>query len=140
LPEAPPVSPRAVVAALIWRSNQLLICQRKMDDAFPGKWEFPGGKLEPGEVPRDGLARELFEELNIRARIGREVWQTEHQYPGRAPVHLLFFEVTEFAGEPENRVFEQILWVAPGELGGYDFLDADQPLIALLAERQILGP
>ena len=134
------MTPKIVVAALIWRQSRLLVCQRRSDDPFPGKWEFPGGKLEPGEEPRAALARELWEELGIRASIGEEFWRTEHQYPGHAPLHLLFLEVSHFDGVVENRVFQQILWVSPHELGNYDFLDADRPLILHLAAAAARPP
>ena len=132
--------PKTVVAALIWQQGGLLICQRRADDHFPGKWEFPGGKVEPGESPRGALERELAEELGIRARIGDEVWRTEHQYPGLAPVRLLFFAVVEFFGTPENRVFEQICWMSPQQLGDYDFLEADRPLIERIAVGKVPPP
>ena len=122
-----------VVAGLIWRDGKILICQRKPDDAFPGKWEFPGGKIERGEAPEAALARELEEELGIRAKIGKQIWSIEHQYPGRAKVKLQFFDVTEFDGEPENRIFGQVSWASPNELTAYDFLEADRPLIQKLA-------
>ena len=129
-----------VVAALIWREVELLICQRRETDVFPGKWEFPGGKIEPGEAPQAALERELFEELGMRARIGEQVAQVEHCYPGHAPVHLLFFTVKEFEGVPENRVFQQVLWVRPEQLPRFDFLEADRPLIARIAGRELSPP
>ena len=114
--------PITVVAGLVWRQGQLLICQRKPTDPFAGKWEFPGGKVEPGEEPRAALEWELLEELGIRAAIGKEIGRTEHQYPEHPPFYLLFYTVVEFEGNPENRIFEQIRWVQPHDLAGYDFL------------------
>jgi 8-oxo-dGTP diphosphatase len=131
--------PVTVVAALIWREGRVLVCQRRQSDAFAGKWEFPGGKIQPGEEPRAALARELHEELGIHATIGAEIWRTEHQYPGHFPVRLTFFEVIDFEGIPENRAFEQIVWARPTDLAQYDFLEADRPLIALLANRSDSG-
>jgi len=128
------VMKRTVVAALIWRQGELLICQRRKEDAFPGKWEFPGGKIEPGEAPRAALRRELLEELGIEADVGEEVWRTEHQYPGYSPVELIFCRVDEYRGEPENRAFQQIRWVQPRDLSQYNFLEADRPLIRKLAD------
>ncbi|MGH9783493.1 MAG: NUDIX domain-containing protein, partial [Terriglobia bacterium] len=80
-----PVSVQVVVAALLFDKGRVLICQRSPDGQFPSKWEFPGGKIEPGEDPKEALRRELFEELGIRAEIGAEVWRTEHQYAGHPP-------------------------------------------------------
>ena len=132
--------PIIVVAALLWRAGRLLICQRKDTGAFPGKWEFPGGKMEPGEEPQAALERELFEELGIRARIGDEIARAEHRYPGGSLVHLQFFAVSQFAGEAENRVFKQILWAYPQELDRFDFLEADRPLVERLVAREISPP
>ena len=132
--------PVAVVAAMIWQHGRILICQRRETDSFPGKWEFPGGKVESGEEPSAALGRELFEELGIRATIGEEVAQVEHQYPGRSAVHLLFFTVQDFDGVPENRVFQQILWVSPQELSRFDFLEADRPLIGRIAGGELSPP
>ena len=132
--------PIIVVVALLWRAGRLLICQRKEIGAFASKWEFPGGKIEPGEEPRSALERELFEELGIRARIGDEIARAEHQYPGGSLVHLQFFAVSQFAGEAENRVFKQILWAHPQELDRFDFLEADRPLVMRLVAIEISPP
>lgn len=133
-------SPVTVVAAMIWQHGKILICQRREMDPFPGKWEFPGGKVESGEEPRAALRRELFEELGIRARIGAEVAQVEHQYPGSSLVHLLFFTVQDFDGVPKNLAFKQILWVSPQELSRFDFLEADRPLIERIAGCEFSPP
>src|SRR3990172_3249177 len=127
-----------VVAALLLQGNRLLICQRSPEGEFPNRWEFPGGKIEPGEEPQAALRRELQEELGITAEIGEEVWRVEHQYPGRNPIRLLFFAVTGYSGAVENRVFQQVRWVPPLELAQYDFLEADRSLIGKLASGEIL--
>ena len=114
-----------VVAALIERGGRILICQRRADHAHPLKWEFPGGKVEPGEVPADALRRELEEELAIAAEIGEEVTRYEYAYPGKNPILLIFYQVTEFQGEPQNKVFQQIVWDDRAKLPGYDFLEGD---------------
>ncbi len=123
---------KVVVAALIFYQGRLLICQRAPHGQFPNQWEFPGGKIEPGESPKDALRRELLEELGINAEIGDEVWRTEHQYPGHAPVRLLFFSVRRFSPALENCVFQQVVWVNPPDLTLYDFLEADRPLVERL--------
>ena len=123
---------RTVVAGLLWRHGRLLICQRGAHGAFPGKWEFPGGKVESGEDAAAALRRELFEELGINAEIAEEVWRTVHQYPGHAAIELIFFSIREYQGEPENRAFQQMCWVTPQEIRRYDFLEADRPLIKQL--------
>ena len=128
-----------VAVALLWEQGRLLICQRSLKDDFPGKWEFPGGKVEPEESPQIALRRELREELGITAEVGEPVWSVEHQYPGRTGVLLLFFAVASYRGRMENRIFEQIQWVPPEQLPGYDFLEADLMLVQKLADGSI-GP
>jgi 8-oxo-dGTP diphosphatase len=128
---------KIVVAGIIRRGNLLLACQRRLDDRFPGKWEFPGGKVEEGELPEAALRRELEEELGIIAEIGKRVWQARHKYPDFPPVELDFFEVAKFIGEPINLAFEQIRWVRPDELPALDFLEADLPLVARLAGESL---
>ena len=83
-----------VVAAVIERDGLVLIGQRKPTGQHPLRWEFPGGKVEPGEAPEAALARELDEELGIQARVGPEIMRYEYQYPGRPPILLIFYSVT----------------------------------------------
>ena len=122
-----------VVAAVIERAGQVLICQRRAAGTHPLKWEFPGGKVEPGEAPIEALRRELGEELAIEARIGAEIARYEYCYPGKPPILLIFYRVTEFTGEPRNRVFQAIGWDAPARLGEYDFLEGDVDFVRTLA-------
>lgn len=122
-----------VVAGLLQQQGQLLICQRRRDGAFPLKWEFPGGKVEPGETCEDGLRRELQEELGIEAEIGPEVYRTRHAYPGMKPVELFFYRIPTFRGALHNHAFEHIQWEHPTQLLAFDFLDGDAELIRLLA-------
>lgn len=129
-----------VVAALLLDQGRLLICQRSARGRFPNKWEFPGGKVEPGEAPRDALLRELAEELGITAEIGAEVWSTDYQYPGYSPVRLHFFSVRRYSSAPENRVFQKILWVDLHDLRLYDFLEADRPLVEHLQSGALSLP
>lgn len=125
-----------VVAALIGRNGRLLVCQRHNGDRHALKWEFPGGKVEPGETPRQALERELREELGIQARVGREVVRYEVRYRRRNPILLIFHSVTEFSGEPQNNVFEQFLWEFPERLPAYDFLEGDRDLVRRLARGE----
>lgn len=124
---------KQVVAALIWREGKILICQRTRHQPMPLKWEFPGGKIEEGEQPRDALRRELDEELGIAAEVGEEVARIRHEYPSGNSVELRFFDVRSYSGEVENRIFREILWAIPAELPSYDFLEADLTLIRDLA-------
>jgi 8-oxo-dGTP diphosphatase len=118
-----------VVAAVIEREGRILIGQRKRTGQHPLKWEFPGGKVEAGETPEAAVARELGEELGIAAAVEAEITRYQYEYPGRAPILLIFYRVTEFAGEPQNLDFEQIVWVERRRLGEYDFLEGDREFI-----------
>ncbi len=118
-----------VVAAVIERDGRVLIAQRKRTGQHPLKWEFPGGKVEPGEAPEAAVVRELEEELAIGARVEREIARYEYQYPGRPAILLIFYRVTEFAGEPKNLDFEQIVWAPRERLREYDFLEGDAEFI-----------
>ena len=129
---------KRVVAALIFVDGKILVCQRTRHQTMPLKWEFPGGKIEDGEQPRDALRRELEEELGIDASIGEEVSRILHHYPNGASVELRFFTVREYRGEIENRIFRDIRWAAPAELPSFDFLEADQELVQGLAAGKIV--
>lgn len=129
---------KLVVAALILRETQVLVCQRTKHQTMPLKWEFPGGKIEPGEQPTDGLRRELEEELGILARIGDEVARIQHAYKNGDAVELRFFSVREFEGEVENRIFAAVQWAERARLRDYDFLEADQELVRQIAAGEIL--
>jgi 8-oxo-dGTP diphosphatase len=130
-------SMKRVVAALIFQDGRILVCQRTRHQTMPLKWEFPGGKIEPGEQPRDALRRELEEELGIDARIGDEVSRIRHEYPNGSAVELRFFAVREYGGELENRIFRDIRWASPPELPSYDFLEADLELVRELAKGKM---
>jgi len=129
---------KRVVAALILNGNRILACQRTRHQVMPLKWEFPGGKIEEGEQPRDALRRELEEELGIEAAIGNEVVRIHHEYPGGGSVELRFFEVHEYQGEIENRIFREIRWVSRKELLELDFLEADRTLVEDLAAGKVI--
>jgi 8-oxo-dGTP diphosphatase len=119
-----------VVAAVIQRGGLILIGQRKPSRKHPLKWEFPGGKVEPGEDPRTALARELREELAIEAEIGEELDSYDVRYPAGSPLRLVFLRVRSFCGEPRNLDFSQIAWAEPARLADYDFLEGDLPFIS----------
>jgi len=137
---------RLVVAALILRQpadsssvdTEVLVCQRRPDQPMGLKWEFPGGKIEPGETAEQALIRELDEELGIAAEIGPRVIQLRHRYRNGAAIDLQFFSVHSFSGEIENRIFKEIRWSPLRELPTLDFLAADLSLIRDLADGKLL--
>lgn len=129
---------KRVVAGLIVKDGKLLVCQRTRHQTMPLKWEFPGGKIEEGEQPRDALRRELEEELGIHAKIDHEVARIQHEYPNGGMVELRFFLVREYAGKLENRIFKEIRWSLPTDLPKYDFLEADLTLVRDLAAGKFL--
>ena len=129
---------KRVVAGLIVKDGKLLVCQRTRHQTMPLKWEFPGGKIEAGEQPRNALRRELEEELGILATIGDEVKRIQHEYPNGGMVELRFFIVREFKREIENRIFKDIQWADPKALPGFDFLEADETLVKDLAAGKLL--
>lgn len=129
---------RHVVAALILRGDEVLICQRRPDQAMALKWEFPGGKMEPGETPEEALVRELQEELGIAATIGSRIAHVHHTYRNGGAVDLQFFAVHQFDGDITNHIFNDLRWSALGDLPKYDFLTADRGLVRDLAAGKLL--
>ena len=129
---------KQVVAALIVRDDEILVCQRTRHQTMPLKWEFPGGKIEEGEEPHAALARELAEELGILAHVGPEVARIRHTYGKGGVIDLRFFLVQRFEGDIENRIFRDVQWARREKLPEYDFLEADLELVKDIAASRIL--
>lgn len=129
---------KRVVAAIIRRGDDILVCQRTRHQTMPLKWEFPGGKIEHGEQPRDALRRELDEELGIHATVGDEVSRIVHTYPDGGSVELRFFLVDHYEGELENRIFNDVQWSHRSKLTDFDFLAADAPIVSDLAAGKVI--
>ena len=129
-----------MVAAVLMRDGKILIGQRKPGGRHPLKWEFPGGKVEPGEDPRAALARELREELSVEAVIGEELDSYEVNYGDGFRLMLHFYRVTQFQGELCNLDFEQIAWEKPERLPEYDFLEGDITFVSKLSQGLVPGP
>jgi 8-oxo-dGTP diphosphatase len=130
---------KQVVAALIVQADgRILICQRTKHQPLALKWEFPGGKIEDGEQPRDALRRELEEELGIITTVGAEISRLRHTYRNGNSVELRFYRVNQYEGEIENRIFRDVRWVELKDLPSYDFLDADLGLVRELAAGALL--
>jgi 8-oxo-dGTP diphosphatase len=122
-----------VVAAIIEREGRILICCRTAAQSHPLQWEFPGGKVEPGETPPAALARELEEELGIHGAAGEEMTRYEFAYPGKAPIELIFIRVSRYTGEPRNLIFDDMRWELPERLAAFDFVEGDRDFIRGLA-------
>ena len=129
-----------VVAAFMIREGKILICQRKPGGRHPLKWEFPGGKVEPGEDPRAALARELREELGVEATIGAEMDVYDVSYPDGFRARLRFYRVTRFEGEPRNLDFAQMVWELPEKLPDYDFLEGDVTFVSKVSRQEQAQP
>tara|TARA_B100000676_G_C17993753_1_gene796497 strand:- start:541 stop:969 length:429 start_codon:yes stop_codon:yes gene_type:complete len=120
-----------VAAGLVFRDGRLLITQRKPDSHLGGLWEFPGGKLEPGESFNEALARELREELGIEVEPGEVVESISHDYPDKS-VHLEFIRCDWLANEPEPHDCHDLAWVTRSGLDDYEFPAADARLLKML--------
>jgi 8-oxo-dGTP diphosphatase len=120
------------VAGVLERDGRILICQRKREDWGGLKWEFPGGKVDPGETAAQALRRELEEELGIQTGDAIEIQRYGYEYPDKAPIELIFFQILEWEGEPRNLAFERIVWERRPRLADYDFLDGDRQFVAQL--------
>ena len=138
-PVQTPKTELTVAAALIVRDSKLLVCQRHRNDSHGLEWEFPGGKVEPGESPAQALKRELREELGVDATIGEELFRTTHRYgDSQSQFQLIFFRADiDDSATLQNLVFEQFEWADISALPQYNFLAADKELIRLLASRTI---
>ncbi len=120
-----------VTAAILVQNGTILIAKRGPEGRFAHRWEFPGGKIEPGESPEDCLAREMAEELGIVVEVGNFFTASLHTFPGgQILVHAFFCRWTGGSLRPTEH--EEYRWVKPAELGGYDFAPADIPIAAKL--------
>ena len=126
-------APRRVVvtASVVERGGCLLVTRRLEGTHLAGHWEFPGGKCEPGESPKECLERELFEELGVRATVHEEMYRTDYAYADRL-LDLRFFRC-ELQEEPKPLLGQEILWIPRRELKRLQFPPADAELVERLA-------
>ena len=126
---------KLVVAGLIIGDDgRVLITQRRADQSLPLQWEFPGGKVEPGEAPVAALVRELREEIGVEVAVGR-IWDVLfHAYPAFDLV-MLVYACRIVSGEPRAVEVADLRWVLPGELASWDILPADRPLVQRLVDE-----
>jgi 8-oxo-dGTP diphosphatase len=117
-----------VVAAIIRREKKVLLGLRPESGSLAGLWEFPGGKIEPGELPEKAIARELKEELNIDAEIGPLRFATTHNY-GEVGIIILFYEVNYWKGQPQASHHTELKWVNVSELPHMALPDANRNVL-----------
>ncbi len=122
-----------VAAAVLWREGKLLVTQRPPGTHLAGLWEFPGGKMEPGETPAQCLVRELEEELGIQIHVSQLLHSTTYEYEDRI-VRLYFLRCHLQHGEPQPIGCAQIRWVEPSELPRLPMPPADQDFVSRLLQ------
>ena len=122
-----------VVAALIWKENKFMICQRPAHKARGLLWEFVGGKVEPGETKEQALIRECKEELNVLLSVGDVFMDVVHEYPD-ITVHLTLFNATISDGKPHKLEHNDIKWITPSEIPNYEFCPADEEILEKIIE------
>ena len=123
---------RVVAAALYDRSGRVLISERPAGKHMAGRWEFPGGKLDPGETESGALARELREELGIHVTSCQLHMRLAHRYEDRE-VALSLWIVSRYEGEPAALEGQRLKWVDPSRLAAEDILEADRAFVEALA-------
>lgn len=124
-----------VVAAVVCRNGRVLLCQRHEEPHLPLKWEFPGGKIDPGESPVQALRRELEEELGVDAEVGDQVDEVFHSYPEKN-VWLRFFRA-HILGEPRPLVHRELAWVRPENMGSFEVPPPNAVVVARLLRGEL---
>jgi 8-oxo-dGTP diphosphatase len=120
-----------VAAGIVLRGERVLVTRRLAGSHLGGLWEFPGGKIEPGETPAAALRRELAEELGVGVRVGPLWGILSHRYPERdVRLHVLFAWIAR--GEPRPVASEELRWATPVELVELPFPGADRPVLRAL--------
>ena len=123
-----------VVAALIWKEDRFLICQRPAHKARGLLWEFVGGKTEPGETKEAALIRECKEELDITVSVHDVFMEVDHVYPD-ITVHLTLFHASVAEGNITLLEHNDAKWIAVSEIDNYDFCPADEEILLRIKEK-----
>lgn len=122
-----------VTAAVVARGGRVLLAQRPTAGRHADAWEFPGGKVEPGESPEECLAREMAEEMGVRVSVGRRLASITHEYPDLA-IELIAFECELVGGEPRDVGCQAHTWALPDEVSTYGLLPPDRALAGIIFE------
>ena len=117
-----------VGAVLLNEKSEVLCALRSQTMSMPGLWEFPGGKIEPGETPQESLRREIREELGCEIEVGEMVADATHEYPN-ITVRLITYHATVTSGEPRAKEHEKLVWLPLSELPTLHWAPADLPAI-----------
>lgn len=123
-----------VVGAAIMRDGKVLCAQRGSQGSLPGKWEFPGGKIESGETAREALVREIDEELQCTVVVGNEINTAVHEYDF-AFISLTTFYCELLEGDPSLTEHDAVVWLAPSEIKNLEWAPADLPAVEAIYEE-----
>ena len=122
-----------VVAGILQKDEQFMIARRAPHKVMPGKWEFPGGKVEPNESFPDALRREFSEEFNLDVEVGHEIGRVIHHYDD-VVIELTAYLITSTSEVIGSSDHDQIIWASLKDLNSYDLADADRPILQFLNE------
>ena len=126
-----------VTCAIIFHRGKVLAAQRSVIMPLPGKWEFPGGKVEAGEDPEDCLIREIREEISIEISIFGSLRSSDHSYSPEKIIRLIPFLATWESGEIRLLEHQQVTWLGLEELFSVDWAEADVPIVHELQEKWV---
>lgn len=127
----------AVTCAIIFHQGKVLAAQRSETMDLPGKWEFPGGKIEEGENPEECLIREIKEELAVEIKINQALSPCEHRYPTGKIIRLIPFTARLKSVDFQVLEHVQIAWLGKEELFSVDWAEADLPIVHELKEKWV---
>ncbi|MEA5577688.1 8-oxo-dGTP diphosphatase MutT [Anabaena sp. UHCC 0451] len=132
------VVPHKIIGvAVIWnQEKQILIDRRRPEGTMGGLWEFPGGKIEPGETIEECIEREILEELGIKIEVGKHLITIDHTYP-HLRVTLNVYHCHHLAGIPQAIECAEIRWVGLDELDNFTFPEANVEIIDALRKSQL---